>query len=60
MTRRFRGSTYRITVSTGAKGREITVDGKPQESNVVPAFEDGRTHAVHLRLPKATRRGARA
>lgn len=60
MTRAFRGSTYRITVSTGAKHREVVVDGKAKDSNVVPAFEDGRMHTVQVRLPRAPRKGARA
>ncbi len=53
MTRRFRGSTYQITVRTGAKRRELRVDGKLVPGDLIPACADGGTHQVRLELPKA-------
>ncbi len=50
MKRAFRGSVYRITVTTGAKRREVLVDGKPWRSTVIPAFRDGREHTVVVKL----------
>jgi cellobiose phosphorylase len=50
VTRRFRGATYVIEVEnpdhvcTGV--REMTVDGKPVEGNILPIFEDGAKHFV--------------
>jgi cellobiose phosphorylase len=52
--RLFRGATYHIEVkNTGGKGQgvtEVTVDGKKQNSNIVPAFNDGKTHQVRAVL----------
>ncbi len=59
MTRRFRGCTYDITVKTGAARREMRVDGALVPSEVVPAFGDGGTHRVTVRIPHASRRGVR-
>ena len=54
MKRTFRGSVYRITVRTGATKPGMFVDGKPQLSDLVPAFGDGREHTVELRLARGT------
>uniref|UniRef100_A0A832I241 Glycosyl transferase family 36 n=1 Tax=Eiseniibacteriota bacterium TaxID=2212470 RepID=A0A832I241_UNCEI len=51
MKRRFRGSTYRIMVTTGAEALEVLVDGRPHGSTLIPAFRDRRAHAVIVRLP---------
>jgi len=52
-TRRFRGATYRITVSNPdhvSKGvRGMTVDGAPVAGNVVPVFTGGE-HTVEVTL----------
>jgi cellobiose phosphorylase len=53
MTRRFRGSTYRIEVTTGPGPLEVTIDGAPHSSNLLPAFQDGREHRVTVRAPRA-------
>jgi cellobiose phosphorylase len=50
MKRAFRGATYLITVRTGAKRPAILVDGRPQRSEVIPAFGDGREHRVEVSL----------
>jgi cellobiose phosphorylase len=53
-TRKFRGATYRIEIinpdgkSKGAK--EVTVDGKPYNSNLIPIFTDGKEHLVKVLL----------
>ena len=52
MRRRFRGATYDITVETGGLRREMSVDGTPLSSDVIPAFGVGRTHRVRVRLPR--------
>ncbi|MCX5750518.1 MAG: glycosyl transferase [Candidatus Saganbacteria bacterium] len=48
----FRGATYYITVRNPkhvSKGiKEVTVDGKKVESNVVPVFSDGGEHFVEV------------
>ncbi len=50
VTRKFRNGDYEITVENPthvSKGvKRITVDGKPVNSTVVPAFADGMVHAV--------------
>lgn len=59
LTRRFRRSVYEIEVvnpdhvNTGIA--EITVDGNPWDSHLLPAFSDGKTHKVWARMgsPKA-------
>ena len=54
VTRQFRNATYNVevqnpdNVSTGVKS--VHVDGKPIESNLVPVFDDGQTHLVHVIL----------
>lgn len=53
MTRRFRDSTYRIEVSVKPGEAQITLDGRPHEGQVVPAFRDGREHVVTVRVPPA-------
>ena len=53
MRRTFRGARYEITVETEAARCEILVDGKPHASDLIPAFGDGRTHRVAVKLAKA-------
>ena len=53
MTRRFRGATYRIEVTTGTGPFEMTVDGRPHRGQQVPAFEDGAEHSVRVRVPRS-------
>jgi len=52
ITRKFRGATYRIEVqnpSGKSKGvKEMIVDGKSQESNLIPLFGDGKEHTVKV------------
>ena len=55
MKRTFRGCVYHITVRMGAMRPEVRVDGKPQASDLVPAFRDGREHTVEVRLARAPR-----
>ena len=54
MKRLFRGTTYHIEVknpkNTGQGIAQITVDGKKQKSNLVPAFRDHREHQVQVIL----------
>jgi cellobiose phosphorylase len=51
--RRFRGAEYAITVKNPnhvSKGvRSVTVDGKPIEGSVVPAFSSGK-HTIEVVL----------
>lgn len=51
-TRQFRGATYDIQVSNPdhvCKGiKSVTVDGNAIEGNVLPVFEDGKTHKVEV------------
>ena len=51
-TRQFRGATYDIKVTNPDhvnKGiKSVTVDGNAIESNVLPVFGDGKTHAVEV------------
>ena len=51
-TRQFRGATYDITVKNPdhvCKGvKSVTVDGNAIEGNVLPAFGDGKHHAVEV------------
>ena len=50
--RQFRGASYDITfrnpdhVSKGIKS--VTVDGKAIEGNVLPVFNEGKTHEVEV------------
>ena len=54
ISRRFRGATYDIRIANpnhvcrGVKA--VTVDGKPIEGSTLPAFGDGKTHAVEVTL----------
>ena len=52
--RRFRGAEYDIQISNPAhvcRGvKSLTVDGKPVESGLIPAFSDGRKHTVLVTL----------
>jgi cellobiose phosphorylase len=54
MTRQFRNAIYEILFSnpTGvSKGiKAIRVDGKPFESNLLPAFSDGKTHKITVTM----------
>jgi cellobiose phosphorylase len=56
VTRVFRGATYKISVenpegvNSGIK--EITVDGKRIEGNLIKPHQDGRMHEVHVVLSK--------
>jgi len=53
-TRKFRGATYQIEVvnpNKKSKGfREVTVDGLPHKSNLIPVFGDGKEHSVKVVL----------
>jgi cellobiose phosphorylase len=53
-TRKFRGSTYSIEIlNPGGKSkgtREVTLDGKPYNSNLIPVFADGKEHSVRVVL----------
>ncbi len=50
----FRGATYRIVVRNPGhvcKGvREVKLDGKPLDGNLLPVFADGAEHAVEVEL----------
>ncbi len=52
ITRKFRGATYRIEIQNPngkSKGvSEVIVDGKPQATNLIPAFGDGLEHTVKV------------
>jgi cellobiose phosphorylase len=54
VTRKFRGATYLIEIANPdgkSKGvKKVTVDGKPQKSNLIPAFGDGKDHIVKVIL----------
>ena len=56
MQRRFRGARYDIRISNPAgieKGTpSIRVDGKPIAGNLVPVFDDGKTHVVDVELKR--------
>jgi cellobiose phosphorylase len=58
VTRVFRGSTYQITVENPgriSKGiQSVAVDGKVVGSNVIPAFDDGKTHQVKVVMGTAS------
>lgn len=56
MTRRFRDATYRIRVKVGGSETRVVVDGAPIRGNVVPAFADGRTHVVDVKLARTAKR----
>lgn len=52
--RRFRGSVYEIQVENPegiSKGKlSITLDGEDYASNILPVFNDGKTHSVKVTL----------
>jgi cellobiose phosphorylase len=52
VTRKFRGSTYKIQVSNPdgiSKGvKSVVVDDQPYEHNLLPVFEDGKVHEVNV------------
>ena len=54
MSRRFRGCVYDITISNPARVcrgvKQVTVDGKAIDGNVIPAMKDGKTHKVEVLL----------
>jgi cellobiose phosphorylase len=54
VTRKFRGATYQIGIQNPdgkSKGvKTVIVDGKPQTSNLLPLFNDGKEHAVTVVL----------
>ena len=54
VSRRFRGATYDITIDNAAhvcRGvKQVTVDGKAIEGNVLPVFADGKVHEVKVVL----------
>jgi cellobiose phosphorylase len=54
ITRKFRSATYHIEiVNPNGKSRgigEVTVDGKPHKSNLIPVFGDGKEHKVRVVL----------
>lgn len=54
VVRKFRGATYSIEILNPyglQKGAlEITVDGKPNGSNILPVFSDGKKHDVKVTI----------
>ncbi len=54
VTRKFRGATYLIEITNPngkMKGvKEVLIDSKPQASNIIPIFGDGREHTVKVIL----------
>jgi len=54
ITRKFRGATYNIEVAnpngTNKGVLEVIVDGKPNNSNLLPVFGDGKEHKVKVVL----------
>ena len=54
VTRKFRGATYQIEITNPngkMKGvKEIMIDSKPQASNIIPIFGDGKEHTVKVIL----------
>ncbi len=54
VTRKFRGATYNIEVlnpSGKSKGfSEVSLDGEPHSSNIIPVFGDGKVHNVKVVL----------
>ena len=51
-TRKFRGATYQIEVVNPdgkSKGiKEVTIDGLPYKSNLIPVFGDGKEHKIKV------------
>jgi cellobiose phosphorylase len=54
VTRKFRGATYKIEIQNPghkSKGvKSVTVDGKPQGTNLIPVFGDGKEHHILIVL----------
>ena len=51
MKRTYMGSVYNIKVVRSAVGKkEVFLDGKKFDSNVIPVFNDGKEHAVVVRM----------
>ncbi|MHB1394185.1 MAG: GH36-type glycosyl hydrolase domain-containing protein [Clostridia bacterium] len=54
--RYFRGSTYEIHVKNPegiSKGiKAVSVDGKGQEGNIIPCYEDGKLHHIEVMMGK--------
>ncbi len=54
VSRKFRNATYEVTISNPqkvSKGvKQLIVDGKEVEGNIVPVFSDGKTHEVKVVL----------
>lgn len=54
VTRKFRGATYKIEVINTnhvCKGvKKVIIDGNVNQSNILPIFEDGKTHSVIVEL----------
>lgn len=52
VSRKFRNATYDISISNPchvSKGiKELVVDGRKYEGNIVPVFNDGKTHEVKV------------
>jgi cellobiose phosphorylase len=52
LTRKYKDADYEIEVKNPShisKGvKQITVDGKPVDGNVIPNFKDGKTHKVEV------------
>jgi cellobiose phosphorylase len=52
VSRKFRNATYEISITNPdhiSKGvKQLIVDGKELEGNIVPAFSDGKTHEVKV------------
>jgi len=40
-------------VKVQAGPASVTVDGRPHEGQLIPAFRDGREHVVSVRIPPA-------
>ncbi len=54
VTRKFRGDSWKITVSNPhgvCRGiASVTIDGKKQDTNLLPLFEDGKQHLAEIIL----------
>ena len=54
VTRKFRGSTYNITINNPrqvSKGvSKMKIDGKPAAGNKIPVFRDKKVHQVEVEL----------
>lgn len=49
ITREFRDAMYKINIKRAGE-RTIEVDGKTLDTNIVPAFSDGKVHCVNVTL----------